>query len=1210
MKKKIIFGLFSLALAFALIFAGCNFGVVNTPKPIVHAQEPDVSAWPEDDSYFIGETIKPLVVEASSVDGGQLFYQWWEITDYGAANEDIIPIEGATESRFTPVLPTAKIYYFCVQVINVNNALTGNKKADIWSDTITIVMENGEDAQYPNIIEQPKSSTITWKGPGTVIPTLEIIASLREGSTGVLDYQWYSNTQPNTTGAAMVPGEEGTRDYLIPNITDAGIYYYFVKVINTDDRATGQIKVRERDSDVVTIRVEKIPQPGKPVITTQPQSATTYLTLPISQLTVAASKPTDDDGTLTYQWYSNTSNSATGWEPIEGATGTSYMPPVSNAVAGTYYYYVIVTNTYSYAAITTNTTTSNVAVIAVQKVAQAAKPVITTQPQDGTTAFNIVIPPLTVTAAEPTDPTNDGVLTYQWYSNTTNSTTGGEPIGGATGTSYTPTVDNTKYGVHYFYVVVTNTYPYATTTTNTTTSRVAVKTVQSSIANAQTPTISAQPQGKTYLTGSTIDPLTVGVTAPTDGGTLSYQWYSNSVNSTSGGTAVGTNSTSYPPTVSTASAGTYYYYVVVTNTNSSANNPIATTTSSVVIIRIIDPPANAQTPVISAQPQNKTVGVNGAMTAFTVTATEPTDGGTLSYQWYSTTAASGGTPTLINGATNASYTPTVSTASTGTYYYYVIVTNTNTLATNQTASTTSNVATLTIQVSDPTPTNIFTVNTGTKYQYVRGFGGMDTPWENVVPLTIANYEKMYHPGILDDPGNTSGVNGLGFNILRIMLMPWNVDPDVTMTTLTTDPNGGPKKMYRPDQYEGVKIVNRYGGYVFGCPWSPPAAWKTNNSTAGNGANLKTANYKDFANYLNAYGWNFYNHGAPLYAISMQNEPSYTNNGDYEGCEYTSAQHLAWWQAVGHFARDAASNKSGATPAPGYGGGQAFPYVKTMSGEAHNEVTYLDNVANNSTVNANIDIMGRHIYGAGIDPSGAALKWGSSVRTARENAGRETWMTEHNVNGGSASSYPNDSTWGYIWKFMNEVDLVIRLNKENAFIWWTAKRFYSFIGDDKGQMNNGSQCNGYSTTLDAVLPRAYAMSHYAKFAKEMRQCAITCKNASGTDLSTSVINPTSYGQDNTAAKATAFVSEDGNTISVVMMTPTTTSGGSGQNLGTVKIQLPAGFIISKAVAMRTTGTSNTARTVNHATESVTIGADRNSAYVTMPANNILSVRFTK
>ncbi len=54
---------------------------------------------------------------------------------------------------------------------------------------------------------------------------------------------------------------------------------------------------------------------------------------------------------------------------------------------------------------------------------------------------------------------------------------------------------------------------------------------------------------------------------------LTYQWYSNSTNSNSGGTKVGTNSSSYTP--SSATVGALYYYCVVTNSCGSATSNVS-----------------------------------------------------------------------------------------------------------------------------------------------------------------------------------------------------------------------------------------------------------------------------------------------------------------------------------------------------------------------------------------------------------------------------------------------------------------------------------------------------------------------------------------------------------------------------------------------------------------------------------------------------------
>ena len=57
---------------------------------------------------------------------------------------------------------------------------------------------------------------------------------------------------------------------------------------------------------------------------------------------------------------------------------------------------------------------------------------------------------LTVAAASGT-----GTTTYQWYSNTTNSVSGGTAISGATSATYTP--PSATSGTTYYYCVVTGT---------------------------------------------------------------------------------------------------------------------------------------------------------------------------------------------------------------------------------------------------------------------------------------------------------------------------------------------------------------------------------------------------------------------------------------------------------------------------------------------------------------------------------------------------------------------------------------------------------------------------------------------------------------------------------------------------------------------------------------------------------------------------------
>lgn len=107
------------------------------------------------------------------------------------------------------------------------------------------------------------------------------------------------------------------------------------------------------------------------------------------------------------------------------------------------------------------------------------------------------------------------------------------------------------------------------------------KTVDS---NLETPVFVSDLGGTVQMTvGST---CTLHVEASVgDGGTVTYQWYSNNVDSNGGGTILeGATSDSY--TVDTSAAGTTYYYVVAANNHGES---IALGTSSVQAVTVWEP---------------------------------------------------------------------------------------------------------------------------------------------------------------------------------------------------------------------------------------------------------------------------------------------------------------------------------------------------------------------------------------------------------------------------------------------------------------------------------------------------------------------------------------------------------------------------------------------------------------------------------------------
>lgn len=120
------------------------------------------------------------------------------------------------------------------------------------------------------------------------------------------------------------------------------------------------------------------------------------------------------------------------------------------------------------------------------------------------------------------DTNGAGNVTCQWYYNRSNSTAGGTKLEGVTGNTYTIVAENvtTDLNGRYYYCVVTQNYGNATTTV---TSSTALLSVISQVS------ITAHPADVTVTPGNSAT-----FTVTTNGlGTLGYQWYVNTSNSTS-----------------------------------------------------------------------------------------------------------------------------------------------------------------------------------------------------------------------------------------------------------------------------------------------------------------------------------------------------------------------------------------------------------------------------------------------------------------------------------------------------------------------------------------------------------------------------------------------------------------------------------------------------------------------------------------------------
>lgn len=194
------------------------------------------------------------------------------------------------------------------------------------------------------------------------------------------------------------------------------------------------------------------------------------------------------------------------------------------------------------------------------------------------------------------------------------------------------------------------------------------------------------------------------------------------------------------------------------------------------------------------------------------------------------------------------------------------------------------------------------------YQTVRGFGGMNgAGWIN--DLTPAQVDLAYG----------SGTGQIGLSILRMRIDPSSSGWATQVPTATR--------------------VHALGGLVFATPWTPPAYMKSNNSLV-NGGKLLTNYYGaytqhllDFANYMSG-------KGAPLYAISLQNEPDW--HPDYESADWSGSDFVNYLVSEG----------------------SKFGSLKVIVGESVGfNFSITDPVLNNATANQATSIVAGHLYGA-------------------------------------------------------------------------------------------------------------------------------------------------------------------------------------------------------------------------------------------------------
>ena len=569
--------------------------VVNVnPAPVITTQ-------PVSSSVCVGAALPALTVAFAPVVDTPI-YQWYSSTGSNPG----VAISGATNASYIPsASAVGTTNYYCV--ISFSSGVC----TSLTSNSATIVVN-----ALPTISIQPVSTQSICVG-GSIGTALNVGYT---GGTGTASYQWYSNTSNVSYGGTAISGATAST-FMPPAFNSTGSFYYYAVV-----------SLSGSNCGVATSDPAEIVVVADPVVNAQPLATQTLCQSSApATLTIGA---TGGLGTYNYQWYQNTIGSTSGGTAIAGATSDSYDP--STATIGTSYYYCEITQT----GLNCN------AVSNVSEVIVNAQPTVTTQPVSSTVCVGGTPTQLSVSTAG-----GVGAPTYQWFSNTVNSTVGGTQVSGATASTFNPTA--TVQGTTYYYCIIS----FSLGGCGSVTSNIAA------VIADPVPTISIQPvYTQSICVGGSIGvALNVGYIGGT--GTASYQWYSNTSNSSSGGTPISgaTASTFMPPAFN--STGSFYYYAVVSL--SGSNCGLATSYPAEIVV-VADPVVNVQPLVTqticqSSAPATLTVGATGGL-------------GTYNYQWYqnATSSTSGGT--VISGATSDSYYP--STTTVGTSYYYCEITQT------------------------------------------------------------------------------------------------------------------------------------------------------------------------------------------------------------------------------------------------------------------------------------------------------------------------------------------------------------------------------------------------------------------------------------------------------------------------------------------------------------------------------------------------------
>ena len=242
------------------IFEATKYTLIITPGDIDYTPVLSYLGQKPNDNYGIMQEKKQKLIIQPDVlraDEGKLSYQWYQ----GDTLEEFEKLDGATNASYQ--ISTSESHYYNYYKCIVSYEIDGRKY--IAESEIYRVRVYPLTLDTPHIIKQPKNIS------GVKGVPLEEKLSVELSDINQPDirakYQWYKNTEENTTNGTMIPG--ATESSYAPDIQEAGKTYYYCRVryqLQADTKKQNKTINSEfvySDAACVTVTEAPLPWEGK-----------------------------------------------------------------------------------------------------------------------------------------------------------------------------------------------------------------------------------------------------------------------------------------------------------------------------------------------------------------------------------------------------------------------------------------------------------------------------------------------------------------------------------------------------------------------------------------------------------------------------------------------------------------------------------------------------------------------------------------------------------------------------------------------------------------------------------------------------------------------------------------------------------------------------------------------------------------------------------